>query len=315
MGIFKDLKEAKEAVFIPIEEFDLCHSFDSPEEPILDKLLEKNSDGEIGIYLYKLKGLTRREREAVGAASEEIKRIQKEYYAIVGSNSRKYQISEDEIHRVVTVELGSGTKKQTLSRLLDLAQLLDKDNDEQNKTAVNALTAIATSLGLSDAKSLDDAIEEEKKRNLLIVEKLGDDFTKLGELNDQNAEAQTNYNCELLAGILSSPLRVVALKDLSDTERKTFKVTAENVKNLSPGLVRTLFTEFVNKENQGKTGWLDTDNVITAKMKADSSFSLCGEQRLSLEEGVTYQVTAIRVEAPAEKSEGGKEPVKKSGKS
>jgi hypothetical protein len=314
MGILKDLKETKEAVFVPIEESDLCHSFDSPEEPILDKLLEKNSNGEIGIYLYKLKGLTRREREAVGAASEEIKRIQKEYYAIVGSNSRKFQISEDEIHRAVTVELGSGVKKQTLGRLLEFAQLLDKDNDEQNKTAVNALTAIATSLGLSDAKSLDDAIAEEKQRNLDIVAKLGDDFTKLGDLNDQNAVAQNNYNSELLAGILSSPLRVVALKDLPDTERKTFKVTAENVKNLSPGLVRTLFTEFVNKENQGKTGWLDTNDVINAKMKAVDPYTLF-DSKLSLEEGVTYQVTAIKVEAPAEESEVGKEPVKKSGKS
>ena len=314
MGIFKDLKEAKEAVFIPIEESDLCHSFDSPEETILDKLLDKNSDGQIGIYLYKIKGLTRRERDAVGEASAEIKRIQKDYYSIVGANSRKYQISEDEIHRAVTVELGSGVKKQTLGRLLEFAELLDKDNDEQSKTAVNALTAIATSLGLTDAKSLDDAIAEEKKRNLEIVEKLGDDFTELGRLNDQNAEAQTNYNCELLAGILSSPLRVVALESLNDAGRKTFKVTAENVKNLSPGLVRTLFTEFVNKENQGKTGWLDTDNVITAKMKAVDPYTLF-DSKLSLEENVTYQVTAIKVEAPAEETEGGKEPVKKSGNS
>lgn len=312
MGFLKDLQQTKKAVFVPVDESDLWYSVGSPEEEILDKLVEKNSDGQPGIYFYRFNGLSRLEREAVGEASERIRQIQKEYLDIIGAESRKYQLNEEDINRAVTVTLGSSGKKQVLSRLLELAERLDADNPDQNESAVKALQLIARNLGLDDVNSLDELIEREKQRNLDIVAKLGPNFDRLGQLNEANEEAQQQYNYELIAGILSSKLRMVALESLSDAELKTFKVTPENVKNLSPGLVRTIFTEFLNKENRGKSGWSEDEGTLMFYASAKDDKTLTVEDS-KLAKGAKYQVTAIQVEAPAE--DEGKESVKKSGKS
>lgn len=306
-SIFQLLKDKKELVFVPFTEESIWFSVGTPEEKLLDPLLEE-ADGKVGIYLYRRNGITQSERDKAGDAFKVQEQKQREYYSLIASCARAHQITETDISKALNVDLGTETLELRRQAAISEYQKLQQDfdavaavGDEDALASINQKLELLKQVSEKFKLNDDSEIVAQQEKNRRVVETLGADFKSLVDISNTYDKAAEDYRYELAAQILSSHYRVPAIESMKEVDRKKFQWTKDNIRALSPDLVRSLFSEFVSKEMKGKDGWKATDN-LPDDFTATFDGTTISSPGASLEKGKIYRLKVISAveEAPGE---------------
>jgi hypothetical protein len=309
MTIFQLLKDKKELVFVPFSEESIWFSVNTPEERLLDTVLEE-SDGKIGLWLYRRNGITQSERDKAGDAFKIQETKQREYYSLLASCARTYQIPESDITKAMNVDLGTETlelrRQAAISEYQKLQSEFEEAKDMEGESALEVinqklelLKEVSEKFKLNDDSEV--ALQQEKNRQIVAI--LGEDFKRLVEISNTFDKASEDYRYELAAQILSSPLRLPALEKMKQVDLKKQEWSKQNIRSLSPDLVRSLFSEFISKEMRGKNGW---DDATIPTFTATYDGKHLSPSGADLQEGKIYELKVVTVvdQAPEEDEEG-----------